>query len=223
MNNLNPKELVGKKAAEYVKPGMKIGLGTGSTAFYAIHALGTKVKEGLNITCFPTSQASEELAKSLHIPLMAHHEVHRLDITIDGADEVDPSKNLIKGGGGALLREKIVGAITDLYLIIIDDSKKVERLGSFSVPVEVVPYAWQVTAGHIQELDADTTLRESDDGFFVTDNGNYILDSDFGLIKNVAELEVKLNQIPGVVCNGLFIDMADYIICGHSNGDLEVY
>ncbi|MBY5959574.1 ribose-5-phosphate isomerase RpiA [Membranicola marinus] len=220
---MNPKELAGKKAAEYVKPGMKIGLGTGSTAFYAIHALGTKVKEGLNITCFPTSQASEELAKSLHIPLMAHHEVHRLDITIDGADEVDPSKNLIKGGGGALLREKIVGAITDLYLIIIDDSKKVERLGSFSVPVEVVPYAWQVTAGHIQELDADTTLRESDDGFFVTDNGNYILDSDFGLIKNVAELEVKLNQIPGVVCNGLFIDMADYIICGHSNGDLEVY
>lgn len=223
MKNLNPKELVGQKAAEYVKSGMSVGLGTGSTAFYAIQALGAMVKEGLDITCFPTSKESGQIAESLHIPLMEPHEVHRLDITIDGADEVDPSKNLIKGGGGALLREKIVGAISELYLIIIDDSKKVEGLGSFSVPIEIVPFAWQVTAGHIQDFDAETTLRESEDGFFITDNGNYILDSDFGQIIDAVSLESRLNQIPGVVCNGLFIDMADLIICGNSKGDLEVY
>lgn len=223
MSNINPKERAGQKAAEYVKSGMTVGLGTGSTAFFAIQALGAMIKEGLDITCFPTSDASGELAESLHIPMMEHHEVNRLDISIDGADEVDPSKNLIKGGGGALLREKIVGTISDLYIIIVDDSKKVERLGSFSIPIEVVPFAWQVTAGHIQDLDAETTLRESDDGFFITDNGNYILDADFGLVKNTNELEIKLNQIPGVVCNGLFIDMVDYVICGSPNGDLEVY
>lgn len=223
MTNINPKELVGRKAVEYVKSGMTVGLGTGSTAHYAIQALGDMVKEGLEITCFPTSKASGELAESLHIPMLESHEVQQLDITIDGADEFDPSKNLIKGGGGALLREKMVGAISDLYLIIVDDSKKVERLGSFSVPIEVVPFAWQITAGHIQDLDAETTVRESDDGFFITDNGNYILDSDFGLIKNPENLDLKLNQIPGIVCNGLFINMADYIICGFENGDLEVF
>lgn len=223
MTNINPKKRVGDKAAEYVKDGMTVGLGTGSTASYVIKAIGAKVEEGLKVTCFPTSEASEKLAESLHIPLMESHEVHRLDITIDGADEVDPDKNLIKGGGGALLREKIVGSVTDLYIIIIDDSKKVESLGAFSVPVEVIPYAWQVTARHIQDLGADTTLRESDDGYFKTDNGNYILDSDFGLIKDPVSLEIELNQIPGVVCNGLFINMTDQVICASVNGDLEVF
>lgn len=223
MTKVNPKKLVGDKAAEYVKSGMTVGLGTGSTASYAIQALGIMVKEGLEVTCFPTSKASELLADSLQIPLMETHEVHRLDITIDGADEVDPEKNLIKGGGGALLREKIVGAITDLYIIIIDESKKVNRLGAFTVPIEVIPFAWQVTAAHIQQLGAETSLRESDEGYFRTDNGNFILDSDFGLINDAASLEARLNQIPGVVCNGLFIDMADLVICGGTNGDLEVF
>ncbi len=223
MTNVNPKKLVGDKAAEYVKTGMTVGLGTGSTAWYAIHALGSMVKEGLKITCFPTSKASEELADSLQIPLMESHEVNRLDITIDGADEVDPGKNLIKGGGGALLREKIVGAVTDLYIIIIDDSKKVNQLGAFSVPIEVIPFAWQVTAEHIQQLGAETSLRESDEGYFRTDNGNFILDSDFGLINDAVSLEARLNMIPGVVCNGLFIDMADLVICGGANGDLEIF
>src|SRR5680860_401978 len=171
MTNINPKKLAGDKAAENVKSGMTVGLGTGSTASYAIQALGHMVKDGLKITCFPTSKASEQLAESLHIPLMEEHEVERLDITIDGADEVDTDKNLIKGGGGALLREKIVGAVTDLYIIIVDESKKVNQLGAFTVPVEVIPFAWQVTAGHIQELGAETTLRESDEGYFQTDNG----------------------------------------------------
>lgn len=218
----NPKKLVGEKAAEYVKNGMKVGLGTGSTASFAIQALGTMVQNGLRITCFPTSVASGELAESLSIPLMEEHEVSKLDITIDGADEVDPDKNLIKGGGGALLREKIIGAISDQYIIIIDDSKKVNRLGAFTVPVEVVPFVWEVTAMQIEKLGGETTLREADDGFFMTDNGNYILDSDFGLIDDPQSLEVRLNMIPGVVDNGLFIGMADLIISANSKGELEI-
>lgn len=219
----NPKKLVGEKAAEYVKDGMKVGLGTGSTASYAIQAIGALVQNGLKVTCFPTSVASGELAESLSIPLMEEHEVDRLDLTIDGADEADPHKNLIKGGGGALLREKIVGRISDQYIIIVDDSKLVNRLGAFSVPIEVVPFAWEVTANHIKQLGAETTLREADDGFFITDNGNYILDSDFGLIDDPADLEVELNMIPGVVCNGLFIGMADLIISANNKGEIDVF
>lgn len=223
MTNVNPKKIVGERATEFLKSGMKVGLGTGSTATYAIQKIGQMVAQGLDITCFSTSKASEQLADSLHIPMMADHEVRRLNITIDGADEVDPDKNLIKGGGGALLREKIVGNITDYYIVIVDDSKKVEQLGAFSVPVEVLPFAWQVTARHIQALGAETTLRESDDGYFITDNGNFILDSEFGLINDAKSLEVRLNQIPGVVGSGLFIDMADLVICSNSKGVLEEF
>ncbi len=220
---INPKKLVGEKAAEYVKNGMKVGLGTGSTASFAIEAIGSMVKQGLKVTCFPTSIASEQLADSLSIPLLEEHEVDRLDLTIDGADEVDTNKNLIKGGGGALLREKIVGKISDQYIIIVDDSKLVAQLGAFSVPVEVVPFAWEVTANHINQLGGETTLREADDGFFKTDNGNFILDSDFGLLEDPAALEIELNMIPGVVCNGLFIGMADLIISANNKGDIEVF
>ena len=220
---IDPKKIVGEKAAEYVKTGMKVGLGTGSTASFAIQALGNMVQNGLNIVCFPTSIASGELAESLAIPLMEEHEVSRLDITIDGADEVSPDKNLIKGGGGALLREKIIGAVSDQYIIIIDDSKKVTQLGAFTVPVEVVPFVWEVTARQIEKLGGETTLREADDGFFLTDNGHYILDSDFGLIEDPKSLEVKLNLIPGVVDNGLFIGMADLIISANSKGELELF
>lgn len=219
----NPKKIVGDKAAEYIKNGMKVGLGTGSTASYAIQAIGELVKNGLEVTCFPTSVASGMLAESLSIPLMEEHEVVRLDITIDGADEVDSNKNLIKGGGGALLREKIVGSVTDQYIIIVDDSKIVTQLGAFSVPIEVVPFAWEITAHHIEELGGETTLREADDGFFRTDNGNFILDADFGLIDDPVSLEIELNMIPGVVCNGLFIEMADVIISANNDGEIEVF
>lgn len=219
----NPKKIVGDKAAEYIKNGMKVGLGTGSTASYAIQAIGELVKNGLEVTCFPTSVASGMLAESLSIPLMEEHEVVRLDITIDGADEVDSNKNLIKGGGGALLREKIVGSVTDQYIIIVDDSKIVTQLGAFSVPIEVVPFAWEITAYHIEELGGETTLREADDGFFRTDNGNFILDADFGLIDDPVSLEIELNMIPGVVCNGLFIEMADVIISANNKGEIEVF
>lgn len=219
----NPRKLVGEKAAEYVKNGMRVGLGTGSTASFAIQAIGKLVQQGMDVTCFPTSIASETLAESLSIPLLEEHEVDRLDLTIDGADEVDPHKNLIKGGGGALLREKIVGQISNQYIIIVDDSKLVNRLGAFSVPIEVVPFAWTVTANHIHQLGGETTLREADDGFFITDNGNYILDCDFGLIDDPASLDKEINMIPGVVCNGLFIGMADLVICANTKGEIEVF
>lgn len=214
----NPKKIAGERAAEYVKSGMTVGLGTGSTASYMIHRLGQMVKEGLEIKCFPTSRESESLARSLHLPLLKENEVSRLDITIDGADEFDPDKNLIKGGGGALLREKMVAIVTDFYVVVADDSKQVEQLGAFMVPVEVVPFAWQLTARHIQALDAETTIRESDKGFYRTDNNNYILDSDFGAITDAEELEKTLNQIPGVVANGLFVNIADKIICVGADG-----
>lgn len=220
---IEPKKLVSEKAVEYIRDGMKVGLGTGSTASFAIQALGARVRDGLKVVCFPTSTASGQLAESLSIPLMEEHEVKRLDITIDGADEVDPHKNMIKGGGGALLREKIVGAISDQYIIIVDDSKMVNQLGAFTVPVEVVPFAWQLTASHIEKLGGETTVRESDDGFFRTDNGNFILDSDFGLIDDPETLEIQLNQIPGVVGNGLFIHMANRIICSNEKGELEEF
>lgn len=220
---MNPKKIAGEKAVEFVRNGMKVGLGTGSTAYFTILKLGEMVKEGLEITCFPTSVESESLAISLQIPLMADHEVSRLDVTIDGADEFDPDKNLIKGGGGALLREKIVASVTDFYVVVTDESKRVDQLGAFSVPVEVVPFGWQITARHIQDLGGETMLRESDDGFFKTDNGNYILDSDFGLIHDAVSLEQRLNQIPGVVENGLFIHIADRVICADQHGNLQIF
>src|SRR5699024_206391 len=220
---IDPKKIAGEKAAEYVKSGMKVVLGTGSMASFMIHRLGQMVKEGLDIKCFPTSRESEELARSLQIPLLKENEVTRLDITIDGADEFDPAKNLIKGGGGALLREKMVAIITDHYVVVADESKQVEQLGAFTVPVEVVPFAWQLTARHIQDLDAETSIRESDKGFYRTDNNNYVLDSDFGAILDAAELERVLNQIPGVVANGLFVQIADEIICAGADGEVRVF
>lgn len=219
----NPKKIAGEQAAEYVKSGMKVGLGTGSTASFMIHRLGEMVKGGLDITCFPTSRESEALARSLQIPLLKENEVTRLDITIDGADEFDPDKNLIKGGGGALLREKMVAIITDHYVVVADESKQVDQLGAFTVPVEVVPFAWQLTARHIQALDGETSIRETDKGFYRTDNNNYILDSDFGAILDAAELERVLNQIPGVVANGLFVQIADEIICAGADGEVRVF
>ena len=220
---LEPKKIVGEKAVEFVQDGMKVGLGTGSTASFAIRALGDRVRQGLKVNCFPTSLASAQLAEALSIPLMAEDEVERLDITIDGADEVDPDKNMIKGGGGALLREKIVGAVSDRYIIIVDDSKMVRRLGAFTIPIEVVPFAWKLTARHIEDLGGITSIRQNGDGIFRTDNGHFILDADFGLIDDPADLEIQLNEIPGVVDNGLFIQMADQIICAHEDGRLEMF
>lgn len=219
---MNPKQLVGEKATEYIKDGMVVGLGTGSTAYFAIQKIGQMVREGLKIQGVPTSKATEQMALELNIPLLKMDEVTSIDVTIDGADEFDPNKQLIKGGGGALLREKIVASITKFYICIADHNKKSDCLGSYPLPVEVTPFAWEVTRMQLAQLGCEPKLRMKDGEVFVTDNGNYILDCKFERIDNPAELNLKLNQLPGVVENGLFTNMASIIICNTPEGEVEV-
>jgi ribose 5-phosphate isomerase A len=157
---MNPKQLAGEKAVEYVKDGMAVGLGTGSTAYWAIRALGEKVKQGLNIKAIATSRESEQLARELNIPIVSFAKVSRLDITIDGADEVDKNFNLIKGGGGALLREKIVASGTNHYIIIVDENKCVNTLGKFPLPVEIVQYGWEWTFSALKKFGCTPVFRK---------------------------------------------------------------
>lgn len=217
---MNPKQLVGEKATEYIKDGMIVGLGTGSTAYFAIQKIGQLVKEGLKIKGVPTSKATEQLATELNIPLLPISEVSEIDVTIDGADEFDPNKQAIKGGGGALLREKIVASVSKFFIIIADESKRSEVLGSFPLPVEVTPFAWEVTQRQVDKFGCDSTLRMKDGKPFVTDNQNYILDCKFEKIENPADLAIQLNQIPGVVENGLFTNMAKLIVCNTADGEI---
>ncbi len=219
---MNPKQLVGEKATEYVQDGMIVGLGTGSTAFWAIQKIGQLVKEGLKIQGVPTSKATEQLATELNIPLLDIANVRSIDVTIDGADEFDLQKQLIKGGGGALLREKIVASISKVFICIADASKSSEVLGSYPLPVEVTPFAYQVTAYQLEKLGCSPKLRMQENKPFVTDNQNYILDCKFDKIVNPAELTVKINKIPGVVENGLFTNIATRIICNTEDGGITI-
>ncbi len=220
---MNPKQLVGEKATEYIKDGMIVGLGTGSTAFFAIQKIGQLVKEGLNIHGVPTSKATEQLARELNIPLLDIADVRSIDLTIDGADEFDPNKQLIKGGGGALLREKIVASISKVFVCIADANKSSEVLGSFPLPVEVTPFAYQVTAFQLEKLGCTPKLRMTDGQPFVTDNQNYILDCKFDKIEDPSALTIEINQIPGVVENGLFTNIATRIVCNTADGSVEVF
>ncbi|MFS0780274.1 ribose-5-phosphate isomerase RpiA [Bacillus sp. 1P06AnD] len=208
---MNEKQLVGEKATEFIKDGMVLGLGTGSTVFYTIAKLGEMVKEGLSVQGVPTSKATEALAKRVGIPLLEMEDLEKIDLAIDGADEVDTDLQLIKGGGGALLREKIIAHHADVFLVVADSSKYVTSLGRFPLPVEVVPFGWKQTIAGIREIGGRCTLRLLDGKPFITDNGNYIVDCHFGEIQP-ARLAGRLNALPGVVENGLFIDMADYVI-----------
>jgi ribose 5-phosphate isomerase A len=219
---MSPKQLVGEKATEYIKDGMILGLGTGSTAYFAIMKIGEMVKNGLKIKGVPTSKQTEELALSLDIPLLEIADVTKIDVTIDGADEYDPQKQLIKGGGGALLREKIIASITDFYIIIADQSKQSEVLGSFALPVEVTPFAKEITLMQLKNLGCSPVFREKDGKLFVTDNQNYIADCKFSSIENPIELNQKLNLISGVVENGLFVNMANIIITEDGKGGVNV-
>jgi ribose 5-phosphate isomerase A len=219
---MSPKQLVGEKATEYIKDGMIVGLGTGSTAYFAIMKIGEMVKNGLKIKGVPTSKQTEELALSLGIPLLEIADVTKIDVTIDGADEYDPQKQLIKGGGGALLREKIIASITDYYIIIADQSKQSEVLGSFALPVEVTPFAKEITLMQLKNLGCSSVFREKDGKLYVTDNQNYIADCKFSSIKNPEELNQKLNLIPGVVENGLFVNMANIIITEDGKGGVNI-
>ncbi|TDY47881.1 ribose-5-phosphate isomerase [Alicyclobacillus sacchari] len=215
---MDKKQLAGVEAANYVKDGMKVGLGTGSTVYYTITELGRRVAAGLNIVGIPTSAATEALAKELQIPLTTFQECPRLDLTIDGADAVTPDFQLIKGGGGALLREKLVAAASDKLLIVVDDGKLYDSFAGLSIPIEVVPFAWETTARRIANSGGKWTLRERDGGPFVTDNHNYILDTVFEPVANPGRLQDVLKAMTGVVETGLFIDMADVVIVGRGDG-----
>lgn len=208
-----------RRAAEYaielVHDGQVIGLGTGSTAKFAIEGLGRRISGGLSINGVPTSVATENLARNVGIPLVDLNEVLGVDITIDGADEVDPDFNVIKGGGGALTREKLVATASKTRIILIDESKLVSNLGqSRSLPVEVLPFAWALSARKLCELGCTTTLRVQAGERFMTDNGNYILDCEFGPIADPAALESQIKLLPGVIESGLFIGLADTLVIG---------
>lgn len=220
---MNAKQAAGYKAAEWVRDGMTVGLGTGSTAYYAIEKIGEMVGKGLKIRAIATSNASEELAVKYGIPLVAASEVTRLDIAIDGADEVDPQMALIKGGGGALLREKLVAINSDRFIVIADSGKMVPQLGGFKLPIEIVPFCYEWTLGQLQErYKVEIEMRQRDGQLYVTDNGNYIADASFGKIVSPAELSHELKMTTGVVDHGLFVDIADTVIVGYDDGRTEV-
>ena len=223
------KFVAAKRAADRVEDGMRVGLGTGSTAAWLVRCLGEMVREqGLNFTAVPTSTRTAELAREMGIRVISLDEAKWLDLTIDGADEFDADLNLIKGGGGALLQEKIVATASDQMVVIADAGKEVETLGAFPLPAEVIPFGWQTTQALIEEtlvsmdvLGRTATLRMNGDAPFVTDEGNYILDLHLKRIGNCRQLAMVLNQIPGVVENGLFIDICDTVIIGYGDGEVE--
>ena len=209
MANDFEKEAAARASLQFIQDGQVVGLGTGSTAAYFIKLLAEKVKNGLHIRGIPTSVRSLELAQSLGIPLTTLDECQDIAVTVDGADEVDPQLRLIKGGGGAALREKIVASATKQLVIVADESKQVTVLGRFPLPVEVIGFAQALVAKRIRELGADVQLRTGADGMpFVTDEHNHILDCRFGQIPDPDGLARKLSDMPGVVEHGLFIGMA---------------
>ncbi|SCC47880.1 Ribose-5-phosphate isomerase A [Bacillus wiedmannii] len=220
---LNFKQLAGEYAANFVKDGMKVGLGTGSTVYWAIQKLGERIKEGLSFQAVPTSKETEVLAKQLNISLISLNDVQSLDLTIDGADEIDANLQLIKGGGGALLREKIVATSSKELIIIADESKLVTHLGTFPLPVEIIPFSWKQTERKIQSLGCQTTLRLKNNETFITDNNNMIIDCIFPYnITNPTNLHTQLKMITGVVETGLFVNMTSKAIIGTKNGIKEL-
>ncbi|WP_170464298.1 ribose-5-phosphate isomerase RpiA [Ruegeria arenilitoris] len=218
------------RAADMVENGMRVGLGTGSTAAWMVRRLGERVKqEGLRIKAVPTSTRTAQLARELGIEVVSLDQAGWLDLTIDGADEFDGELNLIKGGGGAHLQEKIVATASDQMIVIADAGKEVETLGAFPLPVEVIPFGWQTTRTLIQEaldtmdvLGNSAALRMNGEAPFVTDEGNHILDLNLQRIGNPRQLALVLNQVPGVVENGLFIDICDKVVIGHGDGRVEL-
>ncbi|WP_442588052.1 ribose-5-phosphate isomerase RpiA [Pedobacter sp. AW31-3R] len=211
------KKIAALEAVKYIKNNDVVGLGTGSTAFFAIEAVAELVKNGLMIKCVPTSEHTAKLAASLGIALLDMDEVSVIDITIDGADEFDGDLNLIKGGGGAHFREKIIACLTKKEVIIADSAKQVERLGKFKVPVEVVPMALNYVKQELRKLNGLGEVRMKNGTPFITDNHNYIIDADFGFITHPEVLSENLNQIEGILAHGLFVNMASVVIMGKGN------
>ncbi|MDY0404915.1 ribose-5-phosphate isomerase RpiA [Virgibacillus sp. 179-BFC.A HS] len=212
------KKAVGDKAAEFVESGMTLGLGSGSTVYYFLKKLAEFVKDGMKIQGVPTSFQTAAWAKKFGIPLTHLASGKRVDLAVDGADEIDPHFNLIKGGGGCLLREKIVAANAKCLIIIADETKQVATLGKFGLPVEVVPFGSEIIADYIRDLGGTAKMRTLENGDpFVSDNGNYLFDCDFGLIDDPGQLHNELKSLVGVVETGLFIQMTDTILIGKEN------
>lgn len=224
MSEINQeKRLAAQRSLEYVRDGMCLGLGSGSTAAIMLELLGRRICDGLRVVGVPTSETSRQLAERAGIPVVTFDEVFSLDLTIDGADEVDPQLNLIKGGGGALQREKIVASLSRRVVIIVDSRKQVEELGAFPLPVEVVQFAWRPLAQRLGELGATPVLRcGRDGGAFVTDEGNFILDCAFGQIDDPAALAARLDAMPGVVDHGLFVGLARTLVVGRGDGTVVI-
>lgn len=216
----NEKKLAAKEAVKYLKDNQVVGLGSGSTAAHVILEIGELVKKGLKITSVSTSTQSEELARSLGIPTLDLSEITSIDITIDGADEFTSDLNLIKGGGAALLKEKVVASLTKEEIIIADSSKKVELLGKFTIPVEVIKYASNSVLRKIVQLGGSGKIRMSGGKPLITEEGNYIIDADFGLITDPASLAAKLSTVTGVVEHGLFINLTTRVIMGNNDSTI---
>jgi ribose 5-phosphate isomerase A len=225
------KRAAAERAAEEVESGMRVGLGTGSTADWFVRALGERIRSGAlsRIKGVPTSIRTGKLASRERVPLTTLDEAGWLELTVDGADEVGPGLALIKGGGGALLQEKIVACASDRMVVIADRSKKVETLGAFPLPAEIVPFGWETTKAIVEEtLDRmgfashATALRMDGDSPFLTDGGHFILDLHLHRIEAPAALSAKMIAIPGVIDTGLFVGIADAVIYGHANGETEM-
>ena len=213
------KKQAAEKAVQYIEEGMIVGLGTGSTVEFAVKKIGEMVKNGLKIEAVPTSLKTKRLATELKIPLIELDDRVEIDITIDGADEVDSNLNLIKGGGGALTREKIIAYHSKKVIIIVDETKIVKGLGCDSfLPVEITKFGWSATKKALEGLGCTAELRKIMDEAFITDNQNYIIDCDFGKITDPEALEKEINNVPGVLENGLFIGLADEVIVGSKQG-----
>ena len=215
----NLKKMAGIKAAEFVTDGMVVGLGTGSTAYYFVEEIGRRIKEeGLQIIAVTTSSVTSQQAEGLGIPLKSIDEVDLVDVTVDGADEVDPNFNGIKGGGGALLMEKVVAPPTKSYIWVVDESKLVEKLGAFKLPVEVVQYGAEQVFRRFERAGYKPSFRQKDGQRFVTDMKNFIIDLDLGVIENPIEFARELDHIVGVVEHGLFNQMVDKVIVAGKAG-----
>ena len=224
------KFVAAKRAVAFVENGMKVGLGTGSTAAWMVRCLGERVRnEGLKVVGVPTSTRTATLAQQCGIRVTSLDDAKWLDLTIDGADEFDQNLALIKGGGAALLQEKIVATASDQMIVIADAAKEVQQLGAFPLPIEIIPFGWQTTKALVEEtlvaldvMNREVSLRMNGDRPLLTDESNYILDLHLKRIGNPRQLAMVLNQIPGVVENGLFIDICDIVVIGHGDGRVTV-
>ncbi|KAA2217405.1 ribose-5-phosphate isomerase RpiA [Maribacter flavus] len=214
MNLETEKRLAATEAVKFVKDGMTVGLGSGSTSAYMIRILGEKVENGLKIKGVPSSEKTAALAREMGIPLVSLDDVKRIDINLDGADEFDPQMRLIKGGGGALLREKIIAHNSKVNIIITDSSKQVERLGKFKLPVETIPFATNKIISELEDMGLKPIPRKANGALYVTDENNYIVDVDIWEHNDLETLGYNLIRIPGIVETGLFLNTADMIIMG---------